>query len=88
MKENKIIAAAIKDTHNGKVFVGARHNNVMHDMIEMHGYEPPVDQEHHVQGFIDIFNKFHDRIEAQEIAIAAGQRKTKNYSGLYSEDLY
>ena len=87
MKQNRIVAAAIKDLKTGKVFVGARHNNVIHDMCEMHGYQPPVDREQHIQGFIDIFNKFHDREAAADIAWRAGQVPGNNWE-LYSEDLY
>lgn len=82
-----IVAAAIKDLATGRVYVGARHNNVIHDMVQMHGYKPPVDRKHHVQGFITNKHEFVDRVQAAKIAFEANQTSVL-LRELMSEDIY
>lgn len=90
-----VVCAACK--YEDLIIAGARHfDSVMHSQLralanagiskEKLG-KPPI------QGFIDQFGKFMDRVEALEVAEKAGQlntrrSKTNPTTELFSEDLY
>jgi hypothetical protein len=76
-----------KDIEYGYVMCGYRHN----DIIRLHTIltHEATRSETSIQGFITSENRFVDRKEAKQIAIAAGQYKGNNTSELlFSEDLY
>lgn len=91
----RIVAAACK--YDDLIIVGARH----YDAIMVAQLRAiPVDSPYRtmsrslvVQGFIDNYGVFLDRVQALEVAIAAGQinhvtQKTSPERLLFSEDLY
>lgn len=87
--KQKIKEAAILDTKTGSVYTGRRHGDIMKDMVELYGIQPPVDAQNFEQGFITNDNEFLDRHAAGRVAIAAGQIPALKWPPLlYSEDLY
>jgi hypothetical protein len=77
----------------GLVFCGHRHSQCMYTMCSITGLRsalPEVGE--YVQGFLTSKNRFVDRKQALEIALAVGQVDEKNLGnsliGLFSEDLY
>lgn len=71
--------------HDGKVWTGRRHHNVIQKIIEELGREAaPVTGE---QGFVTECGKFLDRKDAARVAFEAGQ-VPELYTVLMSEDLY
>jgi hypothetical protein len=75
----------------GIVFCGFRHPHCMYQMVAITGtrsVKPECGD--YTQGFLTSRNRFVDRKEAAEIAIASGQiLKTEYEDGvLFSEDLY
>ena len=73
----------------GIVFCGWRHPNCLYQMVAITGLTQ-YDAGKEVQGFLTSENMFVDRIEAAQIALAAGQIEKLKFSStkLYSEDLY
>lgn len=87
--KQKIKEAAILDTKTGRVYTGRRHSDIIRDMVEEYGIQPPVDGATYEQGFITNDNEFLDRHAAGRVAIAAGQIPALKWPPLlYSEDLY
>ena len=82
----KIVQAAILD-HDGQVYVGHRHNDVINVMAFHCKLPTPISGE---QGFVDNKGNFLTRKEAGRIALENGQiAKLSHPDGeLYSEDLY
>jgi len=79
-----------KNVDRGVVFCGHRHLQCMYMMICIYKLKQHEAGEEE-QGFLTSKNRFVDREEGLEIAIAAGQvEKGKTYSNtsLFSEDLY
>lgn len=76
-----------KNVSHGIVITGRRHHNCIMTWIELTGQ--PTRRETSTQGFLTSLNRFVDRIEANTIAINAGQ-VVGNTEGdqLISEDLY
>lgn len=76
-----------KNIKEGYVWCGRRHHNIITLRYELLG--EPTRRETSVQGFITNTFRFVDRVEANKIAIAAGQ-VVGNVEGdeLISEDLY
>jgi hypothetical protein len=76
-----------KNIDNGYVWCGRRHHNI----INLRGslINEVTRKETSVQGFITSLDRFVDRVDANRIAIAAGQ-VIGNVEGdeLFSEDLY
>lgn len=71
--------------HNGVIWTGRRHHNVIQKIIDEFGREAaPVKGK---QGFVTECGKFLDRKEAARVAFEAGQ-VSKLYPILMSEDLY
>jgi len=99
--EERIICSAIwykelptpvhkpKNINIGIVFCGHRHPHCLHQMVAMTG-KRDAEAGKNIQGFLTNTNRFVDRIEGAQIALACGQIKELNYSSkkLYSEDLY
>jgi len=75
---------------SGIVFCGHRHHNCLHMMVAMTGkYQHQAGEE--VQGFLTNKNRFVDRIEGLQIALAANQvMDLSDVRGnrLHSEDIY
>jgi hypothetical protein len=92
--QNRIVAAAT--LMGGIVFVGTRHMDLImlgQMRAAWPGGTPKGYRSGQIQGFIDNFGKFHNRVEALAIATAAGQinvvrPKTHPTYELFSEDLY
>jgi len=78
-----IIASAIK--HEGIVFTGKRHNEIIKYLVEL-GYKPPIPNSE--QGFIDETGKFYYREESKEHAKKCGQINKDFGKVLTSEDLW
>lgn len=78
----------------GLVVCGLRHGQCMWTMSSLTGLRSisyaPDGVGQYVQGFLTNKNRFVDRLEAAEIALACGQIEKLNYSQteLFSEDLY
>jgi hypothetical protein len=72
--------------HEGKVYTGRRHHNVIAKIIK----ETGVDHVFGKQGFVTDDDEFLDREEAAKVALACGQIKKLKYHSkqLFSEDLY
>ena len=66
---------------------GARHDGVIHDMLEVHGVQS---LDGSVQGFVDHEGRFMDRAEAARHAFGCGQlpRDTVCPDAIVSEDLW
>lgn len=75
-----------KNIKNGYVWCGRRHHNIINLRAKLLGLPT---RRNAIQGFLTNTDRFVDRIEANEIAIKAGQVEG-NVSGdeLISEDLY
>lgn len=71
--------------YRGIIYTGKRHHNIITEMVNVHGIEPPISTLN--QGFVTDEGKFVSRKEAAEIAFKAGQI-SKQRERLYSEDLY
>ena len=74
----------------GIVFSGYRHPHCLYQMVAVTGLRSCEAGEHE-EGFLTNKNRFVDRKEAMQIAIAANQlikRDGQNNHTLYSEDLY
>ena len=90
-----IIASAIKFYYQEdkehkfpQIWTGLRHADIFERMFKM-GVE--YDKDNHVQGFIDEQNKFYDRYDAMDIAVARNQISWEFYMNnrqLYSEDIW
>ena len=78
-----IIASAIK--HNGIVFTGFRHNEIIHYLIQL-GYKKPIPNNE--QGFIDSNGTFYDRDNARMLAKITKQLPKDFNKILTSEDLW
>ena len=89
----RVVCAAIKN-HKGEIICGARH----YDEIMRHQLKQVVENNENwdnmqdiTQGFIDQWGNFMDRVEAKEVAVAAGQI-LRSCGGdsvqLFSENLY
>jgi len=75
----------------GIVFCGFRHPHCLYQLVAITGIrsvKPEVGE--YIQGFLTSRNRFVDRKEAAEIAIASGQIIKTEYenNSLFSEDLY
>jgi len=100
MKQHTIVCAANKMIFNVPhqepvvlILCGVRHcDRLMRQAIDM--IDPEVWKyrsiSEEVQGFVNSYGTFFDRVEALEIATRMGQIKTKTHptSELFSEDLY
>lgn len=75
----KITKAAIQ--HNGKIYTGYRHGNIMQDMAH-EGVQGRVETQE--MGFLTDTGRFVSRVEAAKIAYEAGQIP----NGIYSLDSY
>lgn len=95
--QERVVAAAIKfymlDENNQKekyetIMTDRRHADVFYKMKQLHiKYDKPS----HTQGFWTSENRFVDRCEAKEIAIAANQLIVpleETFVELYSEDVW
>lgn len=73
----------------GVVFSGWRHPNCMYQMVAIYGI-PNYEAGESIQGFLTSKNRFVDRKEGAEIALACKQIKKLQFSktDLYSEDIY
>jgi len=75
----------------GIVFCGLRHHNCLYAMVAITGKPQHLAGEE-IQGFLTNTNRFVDRKEGLQIAIAANQVDENNLGnkliGLFSEDLY
>jgi len=71
---------------HGIVFCGWRHSNCIYQKVAITGLRDAESGES-IQGFLTSWNRFVDRIEAAEIALAAGQIDKIN-GQLYSEDVW
>ena len=73
----------------GIVFSGWRHANCIYQMVAITGL-PQHKAGKEIQGFLTSHNRFVDREEGANIALAAKQVTKLKYSSklLYSEDLY
>ena len=81
-----IVQAAIRIGE--KVWVGHRHNNIIHEIVNETG-KKPFEIGKVEQGFVTNTGQFVDRIEGARIAIEAEQiEKLQWPPNLYSEDLY
>lgn len=80
-----IVQSAI--LHNGKIYTGQRHHNVIHTIFIETGKRVPYSSP---QGFVTDAGEFVTREEGAKIALACGQIKELKYSKtkLFSEDLY
>ena len=80
-----------KNISQGLVFCGHRHPHCMYTMIAITGKRScETEVGKYEQGFLTNLNRFVDRTEGANIALACGQIDKLNYSTkeLYSEDLY
>ena len=76
-----------KNIKSGYVVCGRRHHNCFQTLSLVDTDEK--ESEHRIiQGFITSDNRFVDRIEAEGIAITAGQVTGRTEGMLMSEDLY
>ena len=75
--------------NSGIVFCGHRHPQCLYQMVVMTG-KAQHEAGEEVQGFLTNKNRFVDRKEGAQIALACGQIEKLNFSStmLYSEDLY
>lgn len=85
-----IVCAAIKDSRNGNVIGGVRHNYILNTIKDLNIQIP---KENRIQGFLTDDNRFVDRYEAYTIALSCGQlssttRNSKHNNELFSEDIY
>lgn len=85
-----IVCAAIKDSRNGNVIGGVRHNYILNTIKDLNIQIP---KENRIQGFLTDDNRFVDRYEAYTIALSCGQlssttRNNKHNNELFSEDVY
>lgn len=85
-----IVCAAIKDSRNGNVIGGVRHNCILNTIKDL---SIQIPKENRIQGFLTDDNKFVDRYEAYTIALSCGQlssttRNNKHNNELFSEDIY
>ena len=83
--KDKIVNAAMM--HEGKMWTGRRHYEIIRDIVEGTG----VSRAKGEQGFVTDKGKFVNRSEALKIAISSGQveeGKTINRKHLFSEDLW
>lgn len=85
-----IVCAAIKDSRNGNVIGGVRHNYILNTIKDLNIQIP---KENRIQGFLTDDNRFVDRYEAYIIALSCGQlssttRNNKYSNELFSEDIY
>ena len=73
----------------GVIIYGLNHMHCLYQMVAITGLRQAESGEH-VFGFLTTKNRFVERVEGAEIALACGQIKKLNYSKtlLYSEDLY
>jgi len=78
-----IVAAAIK--HDGIVFTGARHNEIIHYLIQL-GYQKPIPNNE--QGFIDDNGKYWNRHQSRVLAKRSNQLNWDHRRVLTSEDLW
>lgn len=85
----KIICSAIKFQIIGSeyfhIMCGKRHADVFETMFHQ---KIEYDKKTHVQGFLTSTDRFVDRYEAAEIALAAKQITNSNIHILYSEDVW
>jgi hypothetical protein len=80
----------------GVVVCGHRHNQCISVMVSLTGLRSvrsgPDSVGEYIQGFLTTKNRFVDRLEAAEIAVAVGQVNREELInprvGLFSEDLY
>ncbi len=79
-----IIQSAI--IHKGKMYVGRRHHEIIHNIFIATGDRPITGE----QGFVTSEGKFVSRVEAAQIALKANQIAELKYHSteLFSEDLY
>ncbi len=72
----------------GIVFCGFRHPHCLHQMCAMTG-KRNCEVGEYEEGFLTNKNRFVDRIEGAQIALASKQIESLKYGrNLYSEDLY
>ena len=74
--KKRIVASAI--FINGIAYTGLRHTSIISYLVDL-GFPIPITGE---QGFIDDLGVFHDRKEAGEIALAAGQIDKLHWPGM------
>ena len=91
MRDNLILCSAIRFFKRGEdefdfVLTGKRHHNCFETLHSVNGMEYGKFEE--IQGFIDIYGSFFDRISAYKIALVHGQIKEKEDKRLFSEDLF
>ena len=83
--------AAIKRVRDGKVWMGRRHGNVIHQIVS-EGYAKTVTHTEFIQGFMTDDGRFVDRHEAFKIAVECNQLLNPKdpwaAPTLMSEDLY
>jgi len=80
------IASPAIRTPDGKICLNRNHAAIIHDLVQLHGYKPPIDRPGFQQGFITAGGRFVDRQEAASIAFHAGQT-TDGQGPLFSEEL-
>lgn len=86
----KIECAAIERKEDGRIWIGERHHDCIHDIVKS-GEATSVTRELFTQGFLTDQGDFVDRNEAHRIAVIAEQIKDTihdSFDILISEDLY
>lgn len=81
-RAERIVAAAVK--HNGKIYTGKRHAEIMREIWdEVGNVKIPQDE----QGFVADNGQFLNRFQSGAVAFAAGQTKHR-YETLLSEHVW
>ena len=86
----KIECTAIERKEDGRIWIGERHHNCIHDIVKS-GEATSVTRELFTQGFLTDQGDFVDRCEAHRIAVVANQIPDTTHTPedvLISEDLY
>ena len=89
-KDQETPVYTVKNIDKGIVLCGFRHMNIVHQCVTLLG-KSDYEMGDSVQGFLTSKNRFVDRKEALQIALAANQvKRIEDVRGtrLYSEDLY
>lgn len=87
----KIVAAAVKyelSKNVGCISFGKRHSEIYQELYKAYAGKIPLVL---VEGFLTNTDRFVDRYEAKEIAVAANQLivpEEETYPALYSEDVW
>ena len=85
----KLVCSAIKFQIIGSdyfhIMCGKRHADIFETMFQ---HKIQYNKKTHEQGFLTSNDRFVDRYEAVDIALAAGQISDNNIKILYSEDVW